>query len=145
MSIGRVRSPTLPCLGPIRALRGLAVWFGPSCALCGLAVASGAAAACSSNGNLGPPCANESSATPFGDAGVLPLRALPAGHPCATNAVCTATIDDCPSDWPAGADAPSTSNETPFQCTCPGGVWQCAATSTTVGSCSITDGGPPGD
>ncbi len=108
-------------------------------------LASCAAVACSGTGNPGPQCANESSATPFGDAGVLPLRALPTGHPCGTGAVCSATIDDCASDWPAGVDAPATSNETPFQCTCPGGVWQCAATSTTVGSCAITDAGPQGD
>ncbi len=106
---------------------------------------SAAPVACSSSADQVPPCANESSATPFGDAGVLPLRSLPTGYPCGAGAVCSATIDDCPNDWPAAVDAPATSNETPFQCTCPGGVWQCAATSTTAGSCSVVDGGSNGE
>jgi hypothetical protein len=102
-------------------------------------------AACSSSATPdGPQCANESKAVPFSDAGILPLRALPTGVPCASGAVCSATIDDCPSDWPAGASAPQTSNATPFQCTCPNGVWACIATTTSAGSCAVTSGGDAG-
>ena len=101
-------------------------------------LASALFVACSSSTDTeGPQCANDSSAVPFGDAGVLPLRSLPTGTPCASSAVCGATIDDCPNDWPVGASAPLTSNATPYQCTCPGGVWSCVATTTTAPSCSI--------
>jgi hypothetical protein len=101
-------------------------------------------AACSSSANPdGPQCANESTAVPFSDAGILPLRALPTGRPCAESAVCGATIDDCANDWPVGAAAPLTSNATPYQCTCPSGVWSCVATTSTAPSCSIaSDAGP---
>jgi len=100
--------------------------------------------ACSSNTYEGvPPCANESSAVPFSDAGILPLRALPTGFPCATGEACSATIDDCSNDWLPDASVPLTSNATPFQCTCPDGVWQCEATTATVPSCSVSDAGPP--
>ncbi len=99
---------------------------------------------CSSSATpQGPDCANGSSVTPFGDAGVLPLRALPTGRPCASGALCGATIDDCANDWPDGAAVPLTSNATPFQCTCPDGVWSCVAATTAAPVCAIlSDAGP---
>ncbi len=54
-----------------------------------------ATAGCSTSAPQGPACTNESTAAPYGDAGILPVRSLPAGYPCATGAVCYATIDDC--------------------------------------------------
>ena len=92
----------------------------------GLLLSALAAAGCSTTGSQEPSCTNESAATPYGDAAVLPLRSLPSGFPCAPGAVCYATIDDC-ADWPDAASTPASPsvNATPFACECPDGVWIC--------------------
>jgi hypothetical protein len=100
----------------------------------GVMVAALAASGCSTE-SAGPACTNESSAVPYTDAGILPLRALPSGFPCATGAVCYATIDDCTDDWPDAASAPASPSATPFVCDCPDGVWACSDQSPTPPVC----------
>lgn len=93
--------------------------------------------ACAPTATATPACTNESSTHAYGDAGVVPPRALPNGYPCATGAVCYATVDNCPNDWPDAAAAPlSTSVATPFECACIGGVWSCEAETQTAPSCA---------
>jgi hypothetical protein len=103
------------------------------------------AAGCSPSSSQTPACTNEGSAQPYGDAGVLPPRSLPNGYPCATGAVCYATIDDCPGDWPDAAAIPASSGATPFMCDCIQGVWSCEAETETppvcVSSGASSDGG----
>jgi hypothetical protein len=96
----------------------------PVAILLGAIVTAFAASGCST-ADAEPACTNESSAVPYTDAGILPLRALPSGFPCATGAVCYATIDDCTDDWPDAASVPSSPHASPFVCDCPDGVWTC--------------------
>ncbi|MGO8995949.1 MAG: hypothetical protein ACLQVI_21760 [Polyangiaceae bacterium] len=104
-----------------------------------------ATAGCSTSAPQGPACTNESTAAPYGDAGILPVRSLPAGYPCATGAVCYATIDDC-SDWPDASAAPASPsvNASPFECDCPDGVWTCASEAQTAPVC-VAPASPPSD
>jgi hypothetical protein len=114
-------------------------------------LAGALASGCSSAGSDGPACTNESTSMPYGDAGILPLRSLPTGYPCAPDDLCYATIDDC-SDWPDTALTPSSPsvNATPFLCDCPTGVWSCVDQDPTPPACvapagSGNDAGGAGD
>jgi hypothetical protein len=105
------------------------------------------ALACSPTDSQTPACTNEARVQPYGDAGILPPRSLPNGFPCATNAVCYATIDNCAGDWSDAAAAPATvSAATPFMCDCVQGVWSCEAETDTPPTCGSivapSDGGP---
>jgi hypothetical protein len=111
-------------------------------ALAGLLVGA-LAGGCSTSGSDGPPCTNESTSMPYGDAGILPPRSLPTGYPCAPDDVCYATIDECP-DWPDTALAPSSPsvNATLFVCDCPDGVWACTNQDVTPPVCGPSGTGP---
>ncbi len=97
-----------------------------------------AAGGCSASGAESPACTNEAALRPFGDAGVVPPRSLPAGYPCAAEAVCSALVDECLGEWPDAAAVPASTSSTPFTCECLGGVWTCGAASASAAACLPT-------